>query len=226
MIFRATCDCDIVLHSLKRLQCATRNIGSHSILTVPKLSSIDMAAPPSVTLQSLSGKYTLNKSYSDDFSKVLALQGVNTLVQKAAGAASIHLTITQPSINEIKMAQSVTVGKLPGTTEDYILDWQWRSNEDGFFGSIKGRSRWVSIDEGRESKIVAPEDGKWIEGDSEGKLIQAEGMKADGKWQAAHLWGFEIVGGERRHTRRVHVKNDEGEELRVRMVYDYVGELS
>ncbi|KAF2999892.1 hypothetical protein E8E13_008396 [Curvularia kusanoi] len=181
-----------------------------------------MAAPTSVTLQSLSGKYVLNKSCSDDFGKVLALQGVNTLVRKAATVASVHLKISQPSTNEIKMAQSVTAGKIPGTTEEYTLDWEWRSNEDSFFGIVEGRSRWVTVAEGRESSIVAHGEGEWIEGDSEGKLIQAEGRKPDGEWEAAHLWGFEIVEGARRHTRRVLVKNNKGEELRVRMVYDYV----
>ncbi|KAJ4987912.1 hypothetical protein SVAN01_06642 [Stagonosporopsis vannaccii] len=184
-----------------------------------------MAAPPSTTLQSLSGKYTLNKSCSDDFSKVLALQGVGALIRKAATAASIHLTISQPSPDKIKMAQSVTAGKIPGTTEDYTLDWEWRSNEDSFFGTVEGRSRWVSVDEGRKAGIVEGE-GEWIEGDSEGMLVQAEGRKPGGEWEAAHLWGFEIVEGERRHTRRVLVKNNKGEELRVRMVYDYVGEPS
>lgn len=183
-----------------------------------------MAAPASISLQSLSGKYTLNKSCSDDFSKVLALQGVNTLIRKAATAASIHLTISQPSPDKIKMAQSVTAGKIPGTTEDYTLDWEWRSNEDSFFGTVEGRSRWVSVDQGREAGIVEQGEGEWIEGDSEGMLVQAEGRKPDGEWEAAHLWGFEVVEGERRHTRRVLVRNSKGEELRVRMVYDYVGE--
>ncbi|KAF1922419.1 uncharacterized protein M421DRAFT_10571 [Didymella exigua CBS 183.55] len=183
-----------------------------------------MAAPPYVTLKSLSGKYTLNKACSDDFSKVLALQGVNLLVRKAATAASIHIAISQPSPNEIKMAQSVTAGKIPGTSEEYTLDWEWRSNEDSFFGKVEGRSRWVSVEEGRKSGIVGQAEGEWIEGDSEGRLIQAEGKKQDGEWEAAHLWGFEVVDGERRHTRRVLIKNNKGEELRVRMVYDYVGE--
>lgn len=148
------------------------------------------------------------------------------LVRKAATAASVHLTISQPSPNEIKMAQSVTAGKIPGTTEDYTLDWEWRSNEDSFFGTVEGRSRWVSVEEGRKSGIVeqGEEEREWIEGDSEGKLIQAEGKKPDGEWEAAHLWGFEVVDGARRHTRRVLVKNNKGEELKVRMVYDYVGE--
>mgnify|MGYP004500657393 CR=1 FL=1 len=121
------------------------------------------------------------------------------------------------------MAQSVTASKIPGTTEDYTLDWEWRSNEDSFFGTVEGRSRWMGVDEGRELGIVGQGEGEWIDGDSEGKLIQAEGKKPDREWEAAHLWGFEKVDGQRMHTRRVLVRNDKGEELRVRMVYDYVG---
>lgn len=183
-----------------------------------------MAAPANTTLQNLTGKWKLNKSYSDDFSQVLALQGVGLLVRKAATAASIYLKITQPDENHVKMAQSVTSGKIPGTTEEYTLDWEWRTNEDSFFGNVAGRSRWVSVEEGKTTGVVAEGDGEWIDGDSQGKLVHAEGKKESGEWEAAHLWGFEIVDGERRHTRRVRVKNDKGEELRVRMVYDFVGE--
>lgn len=81
----------------------------------------------------------------------------------------------------------------------------------------------MSVEEGRETGIVEGK-GEWIDGDSEGLLVQAEGRKPDGEWEAAHLWGFEVVEGQRRHTRRVLVRNSKGEELRVRMVYDYVGE--
>jgi hypothetical protein len=121
------------------------------------------------------------------------------------------------------MAQSITSGKIPGTTEDYTLDYEWRTNQDGFFGEVSGRSRWVSVEEGRKTGVVGEGEGEWIEGDSEGKLIHAEGKK-QGEWEASHLWGFEMVDGERRHTRRVRVSNEKGEELRVRMVYDFVGE--
>jgi hypothetical protein len=183
-----------------------------------------MAAPPNKTLQSLFGKWQLNKSCSDDFASVLALQGVNLLVRKAATAAAIHLKITQTDEQHIKMAQSVTSGKIPGTTEEYTLDWEWRTNNDSFFGEIAGRSRWVSVEEGGQTDVTRAGEGEWIDGDSDGKLIEAEGKKEDGEWSAHHLWGFEIVDGERRHTRRVYVKNKKGEELRVRMVYDFVGE--
>lgn len=183
-----------------------------------------MAAPPDKSLQSLSGKWQLNKTCSDDFASVLALQGVNALIRKAATATAIHLTISQPDQQHIKMAQSITSGKIPGTTEEYILDGEWRTNKDSFFGNVSGRSRWVSVEEGKRSVVIEEGEGKWIEGDSEGQLIFAEGKKEGGDWEASHLWGFEIVDGERRHTRRVRVTNDKGEELRVRMVYDFLEE--
>lgn len=182
-----------------------------------------MAAPSSVTLQNLSGKWTLNKASSDDFAAVLALQGVNALIRKAASAASVHLTVKQPDTQHISMAQSVTAGKIPGTTEEYVLDWAWRENEDGFFGKVKGRSRWVNVEEGMQEDVLGEGEGNvWVEGDSEGSLIEAEGKK-EGEWEARHLWGFEVVDGERKHTRRVWVRKKEGEEIRVRMVYDWVG---
>ena len=178
-----------------------------------------MAAPSSKTLQSLSGKWTLNKSLSDDYMRVLSVQGVSTLLIKAIGTASVHLTITQPSNDHIKMEQTATAAAIPGTTEEYTLDWQWRTNKDAFFGNVEGRSRWIGQDEARKEGV----EGEWEDG-SEGKLINAVGRKPDGTWEAVHFWGFEEVGGERRHTRRVTVRNQEGEKLKVRMVYDFNGE--
>ena len=75
------------------------------------------------------------------------------------------------------MAQSVTSGKIPGTTEEYILDYEWRTNQDSFFGEISGRSCWVSGEEGRNTDVVGEGEGEWLEGDSEVKLIHAEGKK-------------------------------------------------
>lgn len=178
-----------------------------------------MAAPDSKTLQSLEGKWKLNKDLSDDFTPVLALQGVNMLIRKAIGAASVHLKISQPSADEIRMEQTATAASIPGTTEEYTLDWEWRSNHDAFFGDIEGRSRWITQDEARTNGA----QGDWLKDDSDGKLIQAVGKKPDDAWTATHLWGFEEVGGSRRHTRRVKVVSKEGEELVVRMVYDFEG---
>lgn len=183
-----------------------------------------MAAPPNKTLQSLSGKWKLNKSCSDDFASVLALQGVSLPVRKAATSVAIHLDISQPDEQHIKSAQKITSGKLSGTTEEYTLDWECRTNADSFFGEVSGRSRWISVEDASKTEVLDGGVEEWIEGDSDGKLIEAEGKKADGGWRAHHLWGFEQVDGERRHTRRVYVENKKGEHIRVKMVYDFVGE--
>lgn len=179
-----------------------------------------MAAPDSKTLQSLSGKWKLNKDLSDDFTPVLTLQGVNTLIRKATSVASVHLKIVQESSDKIHMENTATAAGIPGTSEDYTLDFEWRTSKDPFFGDVQGRSRWITQEEARENGAT----GEWLEGDSAGKLIQAVGKKPDDAWVATHLLGFENVGGERRHTRRVKVVGKDGEEVVVRMVYDYTGE--
>lgn len=179
-----------------------------------------MAAPDSKTLQSLSGNWKLNKDLSDDFAPVLALQGVNVLVRKAVGVASVQLKITQESPDVLHMENTATAASIPGTSEDYTLDFEWRTSHDPFFGDVQGRSRWITQQEAKENGA----NGDWSEDDSAGKLIQAVGKKPDDAWTATHLLGFENVGGERRHTRRVKVVSRDGEEVVVRMVYDYTGE--
>ncbi|KAK5094914.1 hypothetical protein LTR70_003771 [Exophiala xenobiotica] len=118
------------------------------------------------------------------------------------------------------MKQTATAAAIPGATEEYTLDWQWRSNHDALFGDIEGRSRWISVEDTRREGG----QGVWIQGDSEWKLINAVGKRPNGAWEATHLWGFEVVGGDRRHTRRVKVVSKEGQELRARMVYDFEGD--
>lgn len=179
-----------------------------------------MAAPPHKTLQSLAGRWKLNKNQSDEFGQILAIQGVNALLRKAISVASVQLKISQPSQEEIYMEQTATAASIPGTTEEYILDWRWRRNHDAFFGDIDGRSRWISQKDARADGA----DGTWLEGDSEDVLIQAVGKKPEDAWEATHLWGFEEIDGERKHTRRVKVTRQDGETINVRMIYDYDGD--
>jgi hypothetical protein len=63
-----------------------------------------------------------------------------------------------------------------------------------------------------------------MDSDSEDMLIQTVGKKPDDAWIATLLWGFEEVYGERKHTRRVKVTGNDGQEINVRMVYDPEGE--
>lgn len=176
-----------------------------------------MSAPPSKTLKDLAGKWKLNKSLSDDISPVLELQGVSLLLRKAISSASVHLNISQPSKDEIHIEQTATAASIPGTTEQYILDYQWRENKDPFFGQIRGRSRWIDRSEVVEDGLKDGLD----EFEDEGELIEATGGDVDGKWSATHIWGFLKIQGQRKHVRKVVVKGKHGEEVRVMMVYDW-----
>ncbi|EOA83701.1 hypothetical protein ACJQWK_01020 [Exserohilum turcicum] len=184
-----------------------------------------MAAPPSKTLHTLSGQWALNRTYSGDFSQILALQGINILIRKAATSASIQLKISQPDDYHVSMYSSMASGRIPGKTEEYTLDYEWRAEKDALFGEVVARSRWISTDDARATGVVSPADEAWLESgaDAEGRLIYGEARK-EGKWEASHLWGFELINGQRRHVRRVRARSAKGQELRVRMVYDFVSE--
>ena len=171
------------------------------------------------SLAKLTGKWQLNKSLSVDVASILALQGTSLLIRKAIGSASVTLTISQLKENEYSIKQTATAAAIPGTTEQYVLDDEWRTNHDPFFGNVKGRSRWISIDEA--SKKLETET-KWEDSD-DGKLILAEGGQEDGGWQAFRIWGFKVIEGQRKYVQAVHVWNSKGEELEGDMVYDFIG---
>lgn len=187
----------------------------HCLLTIETI----MAAPQDRNLHRLTGKWKLNKSLSDDISSILALQGTNTLLQKAISSASVTLNVSQPSPDQYSIHQSATAASIPGTTEQYITDNEWRKNQDAFFGEVNGRSRWIDFSEAKSLEGV---QGDWENGD--GKLILAEGGKPDRSWSAVRIWGFEEIGNGRRYTQRVKVWSKDGEETRVKMVYDFVEE--
>lgn len=179
-----------------------------------------MSAPASKTLANLAGKWKLNKSLSADVSSILALQGTSKLICKAIGSASVTLTISQPSDKEYTVKQTATAAAIPGTTEQYILDNEWRTNKDPFFGEVKGRSRWINLDEANAIEGIEAE----FEDSDNGKLILAEGGHVNGSWEALRVWHFESLDGARRWIQGVKVWNKDGEEVKGKMVYDFLGD--
>lgn len=79
----------------------------------------------------------------------------------------------------------------------------------------------VDVDE--DGVRYLKEGGEGDEGEEE-EVVQAISEKRDGKWRAVHVWGFEQADGRRRYTRRVVVRNREGETKTARIVYDWEGE--
>ncbi|KAI4166755.1 MAG: hypothetical protein LQ343_007777 [Gyalolechia ehrenbergii] len=123
---------------------------------------------------------------------------------KAISSASVTLTISQPPKDKYEIEQTATAASIPGTTEQYILDKEWRTNHDAFFGEVKGRSQWISLDEARSKMQGVTGDGWDVESDV-GRLSLAEVGSMDGKWEAFRIWGFEDIEGERPHTQSAKV---------------------
>lgn len=99
------------------------------------------------------------------------------------------------------------------------------------FGSLRGRSRWLSSSsfnnasegEGMDSFLTEGwlEEGEEAGPAGESKIESFSESNGNG-WTADQMWGFAVVDGKRYHVRRVVVKKGE-EVLRVRLVYDWQG---
>jgi hypothetical protein len=182
-----------------------------------------------------------NKSLSDAFDAVLALQGMGWLTRKALGAATVtqHLYQTPetgedntPTTN-IKIDQLIT-GGIKGSTEIRILDWHYREHVDRIFGTVNGRSRYITlakaVEEGKSAGINE-EDAKyvaegWLKETEEGEIVESFVENEENKWTAWQIWGFAEIGGERKLTRKFVVRKTTSDEVvRVRLVYDYMGPL-
>lgn len=180
-----------------------------------------------------------NKTLSDPFDPVLALQGIGWLTRKALGAATVtqhlkHHTAEDGTSAQIDIDQLVS-GGLKGTSEQRTLDWTYRSHTDWLFGTVKGRNRYTTLATMREEakgKGVVEEDVKyltegWLPETAEGDVIETFVENEGNKWTGWQVWGFAEIGGERKYVRRVVVrKTDKNEAQRVRLVYDFAGELA
>ncbi|KAF6240176.1 hypothetical protein HO173_001786 [Letharia columbiana] len=183
-----------------------------------------MAAPPERTIQDLNGVWTMNKSLSDDYDRILQMQGVSWFLRKAISYATITLTINQyvddtaEKYTHIDIAQ-VATGGVGATQEKRLLDFTWREHQDRIFGKVKGKSRWIKLADIDEDDFL-----KTGYDDMEGEHVQALAESLDNGWTADQVWGFEQVDGKRHHVRHVIVrKGDDWKQAR--LVYDYRGPL-
>lgn len=135
-----------------------------------------------------------------------------------------------------------------------MLDWEERLTDDVTFGKVKHRSQFAKptevpklvctrlrgddaqqqqqqqMDEVRRflaGKVLidgSPSDGFVGDGDGNNDIIHCWMINEESGWTAEQTWGFEIVNGERRHTRRsvvASVKQPKFE--KARLVYAYKG---
>lgn len=177
-----------------------------------------------------------NKSLSDDFDPVLALQGLSWFTRKAISLATIVLTIKEYTENSTYHIDITSVASgLSTTQEDRTLDWAERDHADRIFGKVQGRSRLFKTGEYQMEGPGSPDDATFLraeklkDGQTDSRFLDNEHVQSwvknvdGGDWIAEQVWGFEEVKGERRYTRRVIVWKN-GQEQRARLVYDYKGQ--
>ncbi|KAI9172036.1 hypothetical protein HJFPF1_01528 [Paramyrothecium foliicola] len=167
-----------------------------------------------------------NKSLSDSVEPALALQGIGFLLRKTIGLATVSINVNQydappkpPNTSNdifthIDIEQSAS--GLTSTQENRCLDNEYRDHTDWLFGSVRGQSRFVGVDELDDEHL---KKGWLVEG--EGKtLIYSHVESKDNGWTATQVWGFQTVNGERRHSRNLLVKKGK-DRVEIRFVYDY-----
>lgn len=130
--------------------------------------------------------------------------------------------------------ESVITGGIKGTAEKRTLDWTQRSHTDHIFGSVTGLSRFFTELNNVETMTKLPsgskdpEDEAWLKNerfeDKDGLFLQSWVESTEAGWTAEQVWGFEVIDGVRRHTRRVVVRKGENVE-RGWLVYDYEDKL-
>lgn len=138
------------------------------------------------------------------------------------GLATLYLDVKQytdaDGIVHIDIVQTIT-GGLAGTTELRTLDFQPRKYTDNIFGKLEGRARFISTD-----AIEHPYQKEgWINDEAGGPAGETHiesALVAEGGWTENQIWGFEIVDGKRRYTRRIVGKKGDKEQ-KLRLVYDY-----
>ncbi|KAJ5037472.1 uncharacterized protein L3040_007646 [Drepanopeziza brunnea f. sp. 'multigermtubi'] len=126
-----------------------------------------MAVPQDMTLRTLNGKFTVNRTYSDSLDKLMALQGFPYLIRMAARTASLTLSLTSipvsdspsgPSKIKIETAISaagMSVGK--GKVEERSIDGVPWEDVDGNMGPIVGRAWWCPVSDISLNFVVDPD---------------------------------------------------------------------
>ncbi|THG98369.1 hypothetical protein EW026_g3796 [Hermanssonia centrifuga] len=157
-----------------------------------------MAVPTTMTTVNISGKYTQNKSLSDNTDEILRLQGVGLLVRKALGMATLYVTINHLNEDETSV-------------------------ENKLFGPTISKTRRAKPEDLEEIYL---KEG-WSEATKEHGIIhilnKSDTEKSKNTWIIEGAWGIEEVGGEPRYVRHVYFTGPKGEEIRARMVFDYLG---
>ncbi|GMK58494.1 hypothetical protein CspeluHIS016_0505260 [Cutaneotrichosporon spelunceum] len=207
-----------------------------------------MAAPANKTINDLEGKWVWNRQLSDPFGGILEIQGVNAMVRKAMGLASLTIhkheyrgppapggkkseepPLAPPTAAEVLHidCKHVMTGGLKATTEVRCFDGQVREISDWIFGTMHTKNlvlQYADVLSLDAFLTGTGTRGPWLD---EGELIFTQASSPTG-WTVTQIWGFQMieVAGklERRLARNIVAKRTKDDKRAdVRLVYDWGG---
>lgn len=164
------------------------------------------------------------------------------MTRKAIGLATVTQHLKQsPTTGEdgkpttqIDIEQTAT-GGLKASSEHRTLDWHFRGHSDWLFGTLQGKTRYNTLKalvEDSKGQGHVEEDAKflaegWLKETEEGEIVESFVDNDGAKWTGWQIWGFAEINGERRLTRRFAIRRkDKNEVVRIRLTYDWAGEVA
>ncbi|KAJ8605473.1 hypothetical protein MRB53_041418 [Persea americana] len=177
--------------------------------------------PDTVSVDNMSGSYTMNKSISDSADKILELQGVSWLVRTAISFSTVTIHLNQytddDGIVHLDMETESTGGMT--NSEERSMRWEFKEANDKIFGHVKSKSRIIKLSE--LTDIDEYLKTGWDKEIETGNVFQNYVESISDTWTATQLWGYGVKDGIRRHMRKVVVKKGE-ESHQITMYYDWV----
>ncbi|KAH7330274.1 hypothetical protein BKA65DRAFT_554262 [Rhexocercosporidium sp. MPI-PUGE-AT-0058] len=203
-----------------------------------------MASPPHVTIHNLTGHWELNRELSDNLSGALLIQGVPYLIRKLMLYVKVYETITEtPSSTGHGPAKGLICTKsaagLKGQADAFDGSGEEVLVAGGYFApTVRVRSWWVDLASTSEKGMKTVQKSpvgevldpylltEWIEEEKEGVPghFAGSGVNERSGVRDFMMWGFTMIGGKRYRALKYYITKG-NEEVRTRLVYDWVGGL-
>ncbi|KAF3906274.1 hypothetical protein ABW20_dc0102773 [Dactylellina cionopaga] len=177
-----------------------------------------MAVPVEKTVADITGCYVMNPKLSGSIDEILKHQGIGWMKRKALGLATVTITITHKTAEDVLDIHSDALGVIK-SEETTPLDGKKHDQlNNPLWGNLKVT--------GTKMRVADIEDEILREGWVGEEVIEIIAESEVYKWKATQIWGFqdvEIEGAmQRRYFRRVRLTH-QGKESPTysHMIYDY-----
>ncbi|TFL06798.1 hypothetical protein BDV98DRAFT_164972 [Pterulicium gracile] len=189
-----------------------------------------MAAPETISILDITGKWVMNKTLSDNPDELLGLQGVGLITRKIIGVVTITQGIKhfkdENGVEHVDNDQSFA-GGLASTKEERIYSNVTTEHADHLYGPMKNTSWRCPVADIEHEYLKTGWTEDTIKHGTLRTVSVSDVAKGNIKqWTADQVWGFELIEGERRYTRRIKFTGPDGEGVEIRMVHNYLGPLA